>query len=71
MKKFTWRGKPIDDIRAWAAARGEQMVRYRAERYVPNPLTGTMDIETMDGEMPMSFWANLRTTDGWHYVIEP
>lgn len=66
--RFTWRGESIADVRAWAAARGERMVRYHAERRMPNIITGRLDLETRDGEMPESFWANLRMSDGWHYT---
>lgn len=65
---FAWRGEPIPDIRAWAASRGERMVEYHAERHVPNPYTGRIEIETMDGAMPESFWGNLLMTDGWMYT---
>ena len=68
VERFSWRGEPIGDIRAWARARREPMVNYHAERKVPNILTGQLDTETMDGSMPMSFFANLRMTDGWHYT---
>ena len=68
MQRFSWRGVPIHDIRAWAKERGEQMVRYHAERKVPNPYTGQIDTETQDGEMPESFWGGLRMDSGWWYT---
>jgi len=64
--RFSWRGEPISDVEAWAHERGERMVTYRAERQVPNILTGTLDTETISGQMPESFWSNLRM-DGWTY----
>lgn len=70
-ESFTWRGEPIPDIAAWAAARGERLVPYRAERRVPNILTGQLDLEVMTGTMPESFWHTLRQTDGWHYTEVP
>jgi hypothetical protein len=64
---FAWRGEPIADIRAWASARHERMVRYHAERDVPSVLTGRIEHEEYDGEMPESFWHSLLMRDGWRY----
>ena len=68
MEMFTWRGEPIHDIRAWATGRGERMVKYHAERTVPDLRTGGLVKETMDGEMPESFWRGLLWRDGWYYT---
>lgn len=67
-QRFAWRGEPIRDIRAWAADRGERMVRYHGERMVPCLMTGGLVKETDDGEMPESFWNGFGYSHGWHYV---
>lgn len=67
-QQFAWRGEIIPDIRAWAAERGERMVRYHGERHVPDLRTGGLILETDDGEMPESFWNGFGWTHGWHYV---
>jgi hypothetical protein len=67
MTYLSWRGVPIPDPREWAAARGERMVRYRAERKVPNGFTGRLETESHEGEIPESFFGNLCMTDGWFY----
>ena len=65
---FNWRGEPIIDIRQWARERGEQMVRYHAERYVVVPGVTVPVKEERDGEMPESFWQGLLMQHGWHYT---
>lgn len=65
--KFAWRGVPITDIHAWAANRGERMVKYVAVRYVPSIFLGVLVKEEKVGEMPESFWDHLIMTDGWSY----
>jgi len=65
---FRWRGVPIADIREWAHARGERMVRYRAERDVPSAVTGRLEHEEHEGEVPESFWQDLMWSDGWRYT---
>jgi len=67
-EQFNWRGEPIADIWAWARERGEQMVKYHAERKVPNGYTGQIDTETLDGAMPAVFFDNLCMTHGWMYT---
>jgi hypothetical protein len=70
-QRWTWRGERIDDIEAWAAARGEQMVAYHGERQVPIIAPGVgarMITETDDGEMPESFWNGFGWHAGWHYA---
>ena len=62
---YSWRGEPIADIKAWAKDRGEQMVRYRAERRVPNLFSGRMATEVEESIMPESFYDNMRWSDGW------
>ena len=64
---FTWLDEPIPDIVAWAQARGERMVDYRADRTVLNPCTGQLETETHTGTMPESFWNSLRMDGGWMY----
>ena len=59
---FSRYGKPIPDIHAWAAKRGERMVHYRGRR--PDGYGG---IEVQEGEMPESFWNMLAWTGGWSY----
>lgn len=66
--EFRWRGEPIYDIRAWAKARGERMVKYHGERTVPDLRTGGLVREVDDGEMPESFWNGFGWTHGWHYT---
>ena len=68
MAQFTWRGEPILDIHAWARAREEQMVRYRAHRTVTSPTFTEMVEESYEGEMPASFYDNLLWNDGWAYT---
>jgi hypothetical protein len=69
MEQFTWRGEPIPDIRAWALARGEPMVRYHAERTVPSPwVPWELVKEEYDGTMPESFWSGLHRAHGWRYT---
>jgi hypothetical protein len=65
---FSWRGEPIRDIVAWAAARGERMVSYHAERVVPDLVSGGLTKEEYDGAMPESFWNGLAMTHGWTYT---
>ena len=64
---FLWRGVMIPDIDAWAKARHEQMIRYRATREVPNVCFTRMITGTEEGEMPESFWNSLLMKDGWFY----
>lgn len=64
---FTWQGKPITDIRAWAREHNEKLVHYRATRDFPSLITGKMEQQTMSGFMPESFWNSLRMADGWFY----
>jgi len=65
---YYWRGKRITNIQQWAEERGERLVSYRAERTVPNMVTGTLDRETDSGIMPESCWHNLHTHGGWCYT---
>jgi hypothetical protein len=66
---FQWRGEPIRDIRAWARERGEQMVRYHAERNVVSPWVPWEVVkEECDGEMPESFWNTIAIMGGWTYT---
>ena len=58
-QQYRWRGKPIHDIRKWAADRGEGMVKYKAIRKFANPWTGTIVEEVEYGEMPQSFWDGM------------
>lgn len=64
---FMWRGEPIADIRAWARARGEQMVQYiehRRELLFGPPW---VVVTETPGEMPESFWNGLpSTSDRWY-----
>lgn len=64
---YFWRGQLIPDIRAWATERGERIVRYEARRERPNMLTGRLEVEVVEGEMPESFWNSLMISDGWVY----
>ena len=61
-QSYHWKGEPIPDIRAWARARGERIVRIRitpAPR--PDLLTGKIiQYEPYEMEMPESFWDNYR-----------
>ena len=63
---FSWAGKPIADIEAWAHARGEQMVTVRETRkgYViaSDGAHLTEDVETYD--VPESFWNGMCASDG-------
>lgn len=66
---YSWRGEPIDDIRAWARARGEQMVRYDEHRrgVVFTTKGPKIVTETTSGETPESFWNGLpMTADHWY-----
>ena len=63
---FVWRGEYIHDIYAWATQRGERMVKYVAVRTIPS-FAGVLVTEERQGEMPQSFWDNLRITDDWIY----
>lgn len=66
-QQFMWRGEPIADIRVWARARGEKMVRYRQWRHVPSMFPPwEMVLEEQFGAMPESFFDNLRMGD-WFY----
>ena len=59
--RYTWRGEPIPNIKEWAEARGERMVRYEAKRQtVYGP-------ESFVDEMPESFWNSLLWSNGWQY----
>lgn len=53
---FNWRGKPIPDIYAWTAERGEKMIHYRLTTRTP------YGPEVTEGYMPESFWNGLL----WH-----
>jgi hypothetical protein len=65
---WAWRGEPIRDIKAWAVERGERMVRYHAERTYPSIITGRIETEAYDDEMPESFWKGMPFhRDGWTY----
>lgn len=64
---FTWQGEPIQDIAAWATARGERMVPFRATRDRPS-LTGDWFHEEYDGEMPESFWNTLHIDGDWRFT---
>lgn len=59
---YTWRGKPIHDIKAWARERGEQMVSW--DVWVENLWTvGGAKIFSHSEEAPASFFDNMRFTD--------
>ena len=66
-ESYSYRGKPISDIKKWCKDRGERLVKYRASRNVPNIFSGKIDKEEKFGEMPESFWNTLWMGDGWHY----
>jgi hypothetical protein len=53
---FRWRGEVIPDIRAWARARGEQMVRVRCTRRTLSPVLLREVVEVTEEVMPESFW---------------
>lgn len=67
MLTCTWRGEPIADIHAWCRSRGEQLVKFRARRRVLSPMTGHVEEEHFEGELPASFFDNLQMTNGWFY----
>ena len=52
---FSWYGEPIKDVKQWCRDRGEQMVTYEewVEWYGEK-------VFFANGEMPASFWDNLR-----------
>lgn len=52
---FSWRGERINDHKSWARERGEKIVRYKFSVEWPDG-----SIEWGHGEMPESFWGNLR-----------
>lgn len=53
--EFRWRGEPIRDIWAWAAERGERMVRVRETRRQLSAVTLREHVEVSEVEMPESF----------------
>ena len=65
--EYRWRGESIADVHEWARSRGERMVKYRAERTIPSMLTGQLEREVREGEMPQSFWDSLLVSNGWFY----
>ena len=56
---YTWKGKPITDIRAWARKRGEKLIRYKHIQKYFDPTVGHEIEETSHGLMPESFFTNL------------
>jgi hypothetical protein len=67
---FAWRDEPIDDIRAWARGRGEQMVLYDEHRegVVFTKRGPKIVVETSAGAMPESFWNGLTQTAARWYT---
>lgn len=63
MTHFSWRGKPIKDIKEWCRQRGEQMVSY--EEWVD---WFGEKVFFCHGEMPASFWDNMRFTSDYRNV---
>jgi hypothetical protein len=57
---FSWNGEPIPDIHAWAAERGEEMVRVRKTWHEPLPLAGEIMEREEILEMPGIFFRTLR-----------
>ena len=66
-ESYSWNGKPITDIKAFCKEHNTKMVRYIAKRDVLNPLTCRLEHEEYKGEMPQSFFENLRMTEGWNF----
>ena len=64
-KVYKWGDKVIEDLDAWAKARGEQMVFFRRHRDVPDALTGKVVREEYTGREPESFYDNRLDKDGW------
>lgn len=58
LQVFYWRDERIDDIWAWARARGEQMVRYKRIREGLSPVTLKMVHEESIETAPASFFDN-------------
>ena len=66
VRNFAWKGVPIPDIVAWAAARQERMIAYRyTHRYV-SPTYGHLIEEWHEDAMPASFFHNMRLEAGEH-----
>ena len=59
-QQFIWKGEPIVDIEAWAAERGERMIKYSRTQRVANIFTGTINKVVTTGRMPESFYNQLR-----------
>lgn len=63
MQSFIYDGEPIEDIKAWAAARGERMVTFRERRWVSCFNGPGYWTKWEHGEMPESFF-NTRRISG-------
>ena len=68
LRQLYWRGEPIRDVDAWAQARNEEIVRFVARRWVPDPTTNRLENEEFESEAPASLFDNLVSQHGWQYI---
>lgn len=66
---FTWAGEPIEDIEAWAKEHGEDMIGFRVTKTVPNLVTGQLDEESYEAEMPEYWYNNLSMSGGIYTTL--
>lgn len=69
MNYFYHNDKQIEDIQKWCEENNTQMIRFKAERHIPNPFTLKIEKEFKEGEMPELFFNSLQMGDGWIYKL--
>lgn len=67
---FYYKGKPIENIEAWAKERGCKMVKYICEIHEVNPFSGRVEVREEEGEMPEAMWniQRISTEPGRHEI---
>lgn len=63
---FSWEGRPIRDIEAWAAARGDRM--NLVEQRGRDPFSGEWRVTSKDW-IPDTFWKTLRMDGTVRYTV--